>query len=182
MADVDAHSRSLFRATGWRRLLAEPQLRYPLLVLLYLSLIGGAAALAMPTLREPLASLGRMTATCVHGLMQVFTDLTTQHAHLVTYDGFSVAVVVECVGVLEMLIYSACVLAFPAPLRARALGVLFGCAAIFVFNLLRIVALLVVGRHWSEAFDFFHLYFWQATLIAMIVGVLLGWIRLFVRR
>jgi len=126
--------------------------------------------------------LGRGTAASVDGLMSLFTSLSARHDHLVTYDGFTVAVVVECVGVLEMLIYSACVLAFPAPVRTRALGVVLGCIAIFVFNLLRIMALLVVGKHWHEAFDFFHLYFWQATLIAMIVGVLLGWIRIFVRR
>jgi len=83
---------------------------------------------------------------------------------------------------LEMLIYSACVIAFPAPLRTRALGVLFGCLAIFVFNLLRISTLLIVGRHWGDYFDFFHVYFWQATLIAMIVGVLYAWIKLFVHR
>ena len=38
--------------------------------------------------------------------------------------------------------------------------------------LLLIVTLLVVGRHWNDYFDFFHVYFWQATLIAMIVSVL----------
>ena len=44
------------------------------------------------------------------------------------------------------------------------------------------MTLLIVGRHWSEYFDFFHVYFWQATLIAMIVSVLYGWIRIFVHR
>ncbi len=41
---------------------------------------------------------------------------------------------------------------------------------------------LVIGRHWNEYFDFFHVYFWQATQIAMIVGVLYGWIKLFGHR
>ena len=79
-----------------------------------------------------------------------------------------------------MLIYSACVMAFPASWSARLWGVPLGCLAIFGFNLLRIVTLLLVGRHWNSAFDFFHVYFWQATLIAMIVSVLYGWIRFFV--
>ena len=61
-------------------------------------------------------------------------------------------------------------------------GVPLGCAAIFGFNVLRIATLLVVGRYWSDYFDFFHIYFWQATLIAMIVSVLYGWIKLFVPR
>ena len=99
-----------------------------------------------------------------------------------TYDGFAVAIIIECLGLFEMVIYSACVVAFPAPVRSRALGVLLGCLVILAFNLLRIIMLLLVGRFWNESFDFFHIYFWQATLIAIIVSVLYGWIRIFVPR
>ncbi len=57
-----------------------------------------------------------------------------------------------------------------------------GCGVIFLFNLVRIGMLLIVGRRWPDSFEFFHLYFWQATLIAIIVSVLYGWIRIFVHR
>ena len=160
----------------------HPQLRYPLLVLLYLLAIGAAAALLLERLQPALESLEVFTAQSVAAFMGLFTAGMTTRGDLVTYDGFSVSIIIECVGILEMLIYSACVLAFPAPWRARAIGVPAGCFAIFAFNVLRIATLLVVGRHWHAAFDFFHLYFWQATLIVMIVGVLYGWIRLCVRR
>lgn len=167
---------------GWVDRLGHPQVRYPLLVLLYLLIVGGLASLLLDPLRPALEALEVFTAKSVAGFMGLFTDRMRTHADLVTYDGFSVSIILECVGVLEMLIYSACVLAFPASARARALGIPLGCLAIFSFNVLRIATLLVVGRHWHAAFDFFHLYFWQATLIAMIVGVLYAWIRLCVRR
>ncbi|MCR9094202.1 MAG: archaeosortase/exosortase family protein [bacterium] len=161
---------------------SNPQVRYPLLVVAYLLVIGSAFNVALESLREPLEDLSAFTATSVHVFLRLFTDATTLRDQLVTYDGFAVSIIIECVGLLEMLIYSACVLAFPAPLRTRAAGVIFGCLAIFVFNLLRIVTLLLVGRYQGEYFDFFHVYFWQATLIAMIVSVLYGWIRIFVHR
>lgn len=183
MATADDGAAAPEAASGrLARLWRNPQLRYPLLVLLYLVVVGSIFAAAYPHLREPMAWLERMTAGSVHGLMSLFSARTTWRGNLVTFDGFAVSIIIECVGLLEMLIYSACVLAFPAPMRTRLMGVLFGCAAIFVFNLLRIGTLLVVGRHWGEHFDFFHVYFWQATLIAMIVSVLYGWIRLFVQR
>ena len=151
-------------------------------MLIYL-LIGGsifsAALTAYPTEIE---TLDRWTAIVVHQFMGLFTPLTTQRHALVTLDGFAVSIIIECVGLLEMVIYSACVLAFPAPARAKAWGIPLGCFAIFSFNVLRIATLLVVGRHWNEYFDFFHVYFWQATLIVMIVSVLYGWIKLFVHR
>ena len=165
-----------------RAWLAHPQLRYPLLVLLYLVIAGSLVSTFMDRLQPALRQLEIFTATSVAAFMSLFTSAMTTHGDLVTYDGFSVSIIIECVGILEMLIYSACVLAFPAPWRARAIGVPAGCLAIYGFNVLRIATLLVVGRHWHAAFDFFHLYFWQATLIAMIVGVLYGWIRLCVRR
>lgn len=165
-----------------RARLASPQLRYPLLVLLYLGIAGGLVSAFFEPLRPSLDVLEIFTARTVSGFMSLFGAQMATHGDLVTYDGFSVSIIIECVGILEMVIYSACVLAFPASARARAIGVPLGCLAIFAFNVLRIATLLLVGRHWHAAFDFFHLYFWQATLIAMIVGVLYGWIRIFVRR
>lgn len=165
-----------------RAWLAHPQRRYPLLVLLYLVIVGSLVSFSFERLQPFLRQLEVFTATSVSAFMSLFTSAMTTHGDLVTYDGFSVSIIIECVGILEMLIYSACVLAFPAPWRARAIGIPAGCFAIFAFNVLRIATLLAVGRHWHAAFDFFHLYFWQATLIAMIVGVLYGWIRLCVRR
>ena len=160
----------------------NPQFRYPVLMIAYLLGLGAAFNALHPEMLDFFEVLEEFTAVCVHRFLGVFTDLTTQRGHLVSLDGFSVLVIMECVGVLEMLIYSSCVLAFPAPLRAKLWGIPLGCGAIFIFNVSRIAMLLVVGRFWSESFDFFHIYFWQATLIAMIVAVLYGWIKVFVHR
>ena len=164
--------------TVWK----NPQARYPILVVAYLALMGVAYNAAMPSLRGALESSVRATAVVIHALLQLLTNATTLRGNVVTFDGFGVAIILECVGLFEMLIYSACVLAFPAPLRARLAGIGLGCLVIYAFNVLRIGMLLWVGRYWNEYFDFFHIYFWQATLIAIIVSVLYGWIRLFVHR
>ena len=179
MASVDSENGFTRRLeTFW----ANPQLRYPLLMILYLVIGGSLFNVALHELPGPLEALDRFTARSVHLFMSIFTPLSTHRNAIVTLDGFAVSIIIECVGLLEMLIYSACVLAFPAPLRAKLWGIPLGCAAIFAFNILRIATLLVIGRHWGDYFDFFHLYFWQATLIAMIVGVLYGWIKLFAHR
>ena len=160
----------------------DPSIRYPILMIAYLLGLGALFNILRLAMRDSLVELQKFTAYCVYGLMGVFTDLTTWDGDLVFLDGFSVLVVLECVGLLEMMIYSSCVLAFPTSLRAKLWGVPLGSAAIFAFNVLRIAMLLVVGRHWGEHFDFFHVYFWQATLIGMIVLVLYGWLKIFVHR
>jgi archaeosortase B (VPXXXP-CTERM-specific) len=161
---------------------ANPQFRYPILMIFYLLIGGSAFTWAMGAYPDQIETIDRWTAIVVHQFVSLFTPLSTQREALVTLDGFSVAIIIECVGLLEMVIYSACVLAFPAPVRAKAWGIPLGCGAIFGFNVLRIATLLIVGRHWNQYFDFFHVYFWQATLIIMIVSVLYGWIKLFVHR
>ena len=160
---------------------ANPQARYPILVVAYLALIGFAFNAALPSLHGALDDSVRGTAVVMHVLLELLTDATTLRGNVVTLDGFAVAIILECVGLFEMVIYSACVIAFPAPVRTRLVGVALGCVVIYAFNVLRIGMLLVVGRYWNDYFDFFHVYFWQATLIAIIVSVLYGWIRFFVR-
>ena len=165
-----------------RILWANPQLRYPVLMIAYLIVGGSLFNYGLENFPEAVEETDRITALIVYHFIGLFTDLTTLRNAIVTLDGFAVSIIIECVGLLEMVIYSACVLAFPAPLRAKLWGVPLGCAAIFGFNLLRITTLLIVGRYLNDYFDFFHVYFWQATLIAMIVSVLYGWIKLFVHR
>jgi exosortase H (IPTLxxWG-CTERM-specific) len=135
-------------------------------------------------LRIPPASLAapkEATAALVAGLFRVFTEHVAHHRDVVTFDGFAVRIVSECFGLLEMAIFGAAVLAFATTWRKRALGLLLGVPAIYLFNLLRIAMLLVAGRSSPALFEFAHVYFWQATLILVITSLWLLWIRFVVR-
>jgi len=157
-------------------------LRFPVLLLVYL---GGLALLSRSVFRDSYdsvaASLSIAMAQVVHGLMGLVAE-TSRDGVFVSYAGFPVQIVPECVGIYEMLIFSACVLAYPAPWRAKLVGLPLGAVVIFVFNLVRIVGLLLAGRHQPHLFDFLHLYFWQSTLVVVVAAVWLAWLRLVVRR
>lgn len=120
------------------------------------------------------------TAGAVGRVVGAFSERVTQHADVVTYDGFSVRIVSECFGLLEMAIFSAAVLAFATTWKKRAIGIAVGVPTIYAFNLARIVMLLWVGRHANDYFEFIHVYFWQATLILVITSLWLVWIRVVV--
>ncbi len=157
-------------------------LRFPVLLFVYL---GGLTLLLSTALRPSYDAvsvwLSVFTARTVSGLMGLVVD-TTSKGVFVSYDGFMVEIIGECVGIYEAIIFIACVLAYPAPWQAKAKGLPLGIAVIFVFNLVRIMGLLVVGRHQPEMFEFFHLYFWQGTLVLIVAVVWLAWLHLFVRR
>lgn len=161
----------------WARLDA-PMLGYVLRLGLYLA----AFTFAIGRLTAgPTETLKHVTAALTAALLWPLGGEVSRQADVVTYAGFSVRIIEECFGLLEMAIFAAAVLAFAAPWRARALGLAAGLPAIYAFNLLRIAMLLVVGRHAPAWFDFAHLYFWQATLILVITGFWLLWLRFVVR-
>jgi exosortase H (IPTLxxWG-CTERM-specific) len=122
------------------------------------------------------------TAALAAALFGLFDESVTAHGDIVAIaGGFSVQIVSECFGLLEMAIYAAAVLAFATSWRKRLLGVAMGLPLIFAFNLLRIGMLLFVGRHSRAFFEFAHLYFWQATLVLGITALWLVWVRFVVR-
>lgn len=86
---------------------------------------------------------------------------------------FAVNIKNGCNGVETMLIFLAAVLAFPAPWKARAIGLVFGIVAIQAVNLLRVIALFFTGAYFPSWFDTAHTVVWQSVVI--LSGVLL-WI------
>jgi len=167
--------------TLWRGIWQSPFRRFVLLFCLYL----GATGLIYPEFRFRVPGFvswaSEQTAQLVYWMMLPFTDALSHSGKLVTFHGFSVTIIEECIGVYEMLIFSTGVLAFPASARSRALGLLMGLPVLYAFNVVRILMLVVVGHYAPEQFDFMHLYFWQATLILMITGVWLLWLYVIVR-
>jgi archaeosortase B (VPXXXP-CTERM-specific) len=101
---------------------------------------------------------------------------------LITYNGFTLEIIDECTGLLEMVIYMAAVISYLTTIRKKVLGIAFGLGTIYMLNIIRIVFLLIVGSFSAGLFRFMHLYFWQATLIIMIAAVWVAWLLLVVNR
>ena len=96
--------------------------------------------------------------------------------------GLSVEVIEECTGAYEIIIFWAAVIAYPARWRAKVWGIIGGMFALLAINVFRMMFLVAVGSRWPDLFDFLHIYFWQATLILMIVTVWVTWIKLIANR
>ena len=86
---------------------------------------------------------------------------------------FAVDVKNGCNGIEAALLLLAAMLAFPAPPKARAIGIAAGLAAIQGVNLFRIVSLFWLGAHRRDVFELFHAAIWQTTLILLAVGIFL---------
>jgi exosortase H (IPTLxxWG-CTERM-specific) len=98
---------------------------------------------------------------------------TTMQGTVIRSPRFAVNIQNGCNGVEAMIIYFAAVLAFPAPWKSKAFGLLFGFVAIQLVNLVRVVALFLTGVYLPKLFDSSHTVVWQTIVI--LAGVLL-WI------
>ncbi len=160
----------------------NPAYRFIGLFLPYLAL----ASLGYPLMVEHtdgiIQAFIHATAGIEYAVFSVFTDDVRLDGEMIWFGQFVVKIIDECTGIYEMLIFAAAVLAFPTSWAKRGVGLLLGCPLIYLFNVVRIAGLIVVGRYWSEAFEFMHLYFWQATMIAMITSVWMLWIVKVVQR
>jgi len=94
-----------------------------------------------------------------------------------TRNGFAISIEAGCNGIEAALILIAAMLAFPAPWKHRALGILAGLAAVQALNIVRVVSLFYIGQWNLEAFEWAHLYLWQALIMLDALIVWLLWIR-----
>jgi len=163
---------------AWR----NPAYRFVGLFLPYLGLVSLGYPILVEHFNGVIQAFILATAVIDYEFLSIFSDQVKLEGKMIWFGRFVVKIIDECTGIYEMLIFSAAVLAFPTTWSKRALGLLLGCPLIYLFNVARIAGLIVVGRYWYEAFEFMHLYFWQATMIVMITSVWLLWIVKVVQR
>jgi exosortase/archaeosortase family protein len=91
--------------------------------------------------------------------------------------GFQVQIAHACDGLNAISILAAGILAFPASLRARALGLLLGLPILVIMNVVRVTGLFLVGLYVNRLFSIVHIYAFQVSLIAVAVACFLVWAR-----
>lgn len=80
-----------------------------------------------------------------------------------------------CNGVEAVILLAAAILAFPATLRSRLLGLAVASVAIELLNLVRLSSLFWLGEHYRPVFDFFHVAVWQLLIILAAISIFILW-------
>lgn len=112
-------------------------------------------------------------------LIQLFDDNVVATANVIRdkATGFGVRIERGCNGVEALIILFAAIFAFPAPFKNKLIGFGVGFFAIQGLNLVRIISLFYLGQWNQVAFEWFHLYLWQALIILDALVVWLIWLR-----
>ena len=112
-------------------------------------------------------------------IIQAFDDNVMSISNVIRdkTTGFGVRIERGCNGVEALIILFAAIFAFPAPIKHKLIGFAIGFVAIQGLNLVRIVSLFYLGQWNQVAFEWFHLYLWQALIILDALVVWLVWLR-----
>jgi exosortase H (IPTLxxWG-CTERM-specific) len=154
----------------WRR----PEVRF---LVVFLVVLGASFALLAwrPVNDHVVEPFTGLIARASGITLQAIGQDVTRHGTVLRTPGFAVNIRNGCNGVEAMVILLAAILAYPAPWRARLLGLALGAVVIQAVNLIRVVALFLTGAYFPRFFDSSHTLVWQSIVILVALLVWLFW-------
>ncbi len=157
-------------SAGWKQYRREIQFLVVFLVLLG----GGFTLLSLNSVNDHVivpftAQIAKVSAA----LLNLIGQDVQLRGSAIYGPRFAVEILNGCNGVETVVIFASAVLAFPAPWRARLIGLVLGVVAIQLLNLVRVIALFLTGSYFPAFFNSSHTVVWQS--IVVLFGVLL-WI------
>lgn len=128
------------------------------------------------SLKVQLNFINNYTAYILSSLLNFIGITSSYYGSNVIASDFSINVIDECTGLYEILVYSACVLAYPTSVNNKTIGIVAGTPLLLTVNMFRMIFLTIIGIWHSNFFNLFHYIIWQITLIIFVALVLLMWI------
>jgi exosortase H (IPTLxxWG-CTERM-specific) len=116
-------------------------------------------------------------ANCSSILMNIFGAGSWVTGYTLSTSKFSINVVDGCNGIYATAILISGVLAYPASMRNKFYGIVYGFIAVFLVNLVRVISLFYLGLHFPDIFQEVHVYVWQPIIIFWAIIVWNFWSR-----
>jgi exosortase/archaeosortase family protein len=101
----------------------------------------------------------------------------TQAEGNTVFGRFPFSVVLDCAALDAQALFTAAVVAFPAPIWKRAVGLGLGLIGVFLLNLARLVALYFAGASSLDLFHWLHEEVFVLVIIALVCGMFAVWAR-----
>src|SRR5262249_7542702 len=136
-------------------------------------LIYYGVALESALFRHYLAAVARISAW----LLSPFVEGVHVDGTSITSRLFTVEIARGCDAYRMCALLTSAIVAFPAPLRSKLLGIAWGLVWLNLLNFVRIIGLFLIGGYARGYFQRSHELYFPVFLIAMTVGAWLVWVR-----
>jgi exosortase/archaeosortase family protein len=91
--------------------------------------------------------------------------------------GAALQIIPECTPVMPVLLLAIAMFAYPAPGRWKLAGVAAGIAALWIYNVIRMLALIATLAVRPAWFQFMHVYLWQSVTLLVVCALFLAWLK-----
>lgn len=116
------------------------------------------------------------------GLLTPFPGDVSASGTVMRSSTFALDVQNGCNGVEAMILLASAIVAFPASLRSRLIGLVLSSVAIQLVNVVRLGSLFWLGQHHRAVFDLFHVAVWQSLVILAAISFFVIWSLRFAER
>jgi len=114
-------------------------------------------------------------ATIAGSLLTPFYERVTITGSRIATSAFVVTVNYGCDGLQVCTLLTSAILAFPATLRQKLVGIAAGNVWLQSWNVARIASLVVIGGIEDDWFEPVHVYVWPTILVAVCLGTWMAW-------
>ena len=157
----------------------SPILRFALFF--FLSLLGFSVLSVATALQNHLHLAETGIAVSATWIAQRVGSAAVVTDNLIAVSGLTLNINHECTGVFVLFVLASFIGAYPARLRAKALGIAVGVTALSFINVIRIATLVRVVEFYPSLFVYFHEYIWQGAFLMLVTLYAVSWVE-WVRR
>ena len=126
---------------------------------------------------DRLVFLENITAFILGFLLRIFGMDVVVSGNTVTIVGhITLKVIDECTAMFGSIVYISCILAYPADVKKKVMGIVLGVPCLYAINMVRLVILAFVGVSSPGIFEFVHTYLWQTIFIVFVIVIWLVWV------
>jgi exosortase/archaeosortase family protein len=108
-------------------------------------------------------------------LLAAFGTAASISGPIITTENGAVEIILECTGIFPALLAVAAIVAFPSNLRAKLIGIVASCCALFVLNQMRILSLIYLKPHVPALMPGLHHTVWPAVVVVFTVALFILW-------
>ena len=126
-------------------------------------------------------TVSRWTAMSTAQVLNVLGASVSAKGTVVGSSSFAYTVVAECTAIGPIILFIGAVIAYPAALRSKAVGIVMGVVFLSVVNLVRLVSLFYIGSAFPQYLPMAHFLVWQAAIIIFAILFWLFWVERFTR-
>ena len=104
------------------------------------------------------------------------------NGEVITSKSFSMDIIYHCSGIFATIIFISAVVAYPAKISKKIIGIIFGVPLLAFLNIFRLYIMFIIGMKFPKFFEFFHDFLWQIIFIIFVIYIWIFWIDHFVEK